>query len=369
MTLAPSDFAQILRLPLDDVRATVTQGDPTERVWAAWALGLRLSPTAAGILADAARGEPDPGVRRHLAVVLTGLGEQGAVEELAHSDPDARVRATACRCLALLARQIPRYAEMLGARVAAEEEIVKVAILEALPTHLTDTVRTACVRLVGDVSLDVRQSVAERLPEWLPPGAALPPLVLHQAAIEPDRWLRRRLLGFCLARDDVASVAVAVAASGASSCAIDLLDLLDASQVSGWTDLAALSGLGLRDVDRRLLALFAGRWDGVPLAWLLRCLEGLPSWQLLSVQVVRQLVSRLRAVAPSHLSPPDVARLSRLGDIAAQALEEPPVVDYDLDEDEGGGWGSDEERDAYSSLVSTLVEEARRLQAASPSRG
>ncbi len=353
-----SDFLQVLRLPLGELRALVAEGELAERVWAAWALGLRASSAAAMFLADAARNEPAAGVRRHLAVVLAGLGERDAVEVLATSDPDVRVRAAACRCLALLAPHFPAYWETLRARLAGDEDGVKETILQSLPSDPPESVVAESVRLLGEASCDVRRAVVDRLPEWFPPGRPLPSAVTDHAPLEPDDDLRKALLRFWLARAHTATVGAAVAARGVLASAVDLLDLVGADGCAlAWADVEPLGRFEVLDVDRRLLHLFADRLGEPRLSWLLRCLARLPGWQALSVSILTQLLPRLRELVPPRVSPEDKRSVARLGEVAARSLEHGVDDDeWELDE-----WGSDEERAEYRRLLSSMVGEARRL--------
>ena len=80
-------------------RNLVRHGDAQERVWAAWALGLRLADSSGDAFLDGLRQEPPSGTRMHLAALLAGAGESKAVEILAEHDPATQVRATAAQYL------------------------------------------------------------------------------------------------------------------------------------------------------------------------------------------------------------------------------------------------------------------------------
>src|SRR5258706_9012200 len=84
-------FEDVRSLTDEELRTLLDRGRPEERVWAIWALALR----SADIAELGARNEPDPGVRRNLAVVLAGHGQLDLLVALAKRDPAPEVRAAA----------------------------------------------------------------------------------------------------------------------------------------------------------------------------------------------------------------------------------------------------------------------------------
>ena len=94
-----NSFSDVEQLDPDELKTLLVAGEPPERVWAAWALGLRHHEAFARELKATAAEEPHPGVRRHLVVVLAGAGESRSVLTMAVHDPDERVRATAPKCM------------------------------------------------------------------------------------------------------------------------------------------------------------------------------------------------------------------------------------------------------------------------------
>jgi hypothetical protein len=86
------DFEETRALDRDALHALLSLGDPRDRVLAIWALALRSA--AAGTVLDLLRVEPDPGVRRALAVVLAGAGEIDLVVAMTRHDPSVHVRAS-----------------------------------------------------------------------------------------------------------------------------------------------------------------------------------------------------------------------------------------------------------------------------------
>lgn len=150
-----------------------------ERVWAVWALGLRASEETRS-LAKHLVGEPDPGVRRALAVVLAGQGQVGWLVALSRQDPNAQVRASATQLLFRFAAagRVPwpvvqeRFADVPEVREALLGQIsppAPPALRAALFSCLAD--ETASVRLQAfeaAVRLHAAGQVADAvLKDWL----------------------------------------------------------------------------------------------------------------------------------------------------------------------------------------------------------
>lgn len=95
MTTSPRNFDDVARLPRADIETLLVSSEPFERVYAAWALASMLGeqPDFSARIAT----EPNPGVRRHLAVLLASTGRLDALDVLTAHDPDEHVRAHAIR--------------------------------------------------------------------------------------------------------------------------------------------------------------------------------------------------------------------------------------------------------------------------------
>jgi hypothetical protein len=88
------NYEQVKKLDLVVLDEVLKSGDAQERVWAAWEIGLRLGREALPNISLQAHEAPDPGTRRHMVVVLAGLGHYSALSTLAFHDPDESVRGT-----------------------------------------------------------------------------------------------------------------------------------------------------------------------------------------------------------------------------------------------------------------------------------
>jgi len=173
-----------------------SETEPRLRVWAAWALAVRLGAGARSELTGPAAGDPDSGVRRHLIVVLAGLGERSVLVTLAVSDPDVYVRASACRALASV------WPDTSGAflldRLRRDEAVdVRRTIVEDLRWPFSDTTAALISCGLADGALEVRTAVIERVLTVAPNERDFPPFLRDIAADDPS--LRNRLIERILA--------------------------------------------------------------------------------------------------------------------------------------------------------------------------
>jgi hypothetical protein len=142
-------FFDFLDLPNERLRAELESASPLNRVWAAWALGLRHDIDGAAVR-QTLRLEPHPGVRRHLAVLLAGAAETDALLALFEHDPCDEVRVSA---LQLLLQSIPREdrqprAAMLVQQVLGDpSERFRALCLRSVDAQFIDAgVSYACLR-------------------------------------------------------------------------------------------------------------------------------------------------------------------------------------------------------------------------------
>ncbi len=192
-----ASFASVAALP-DDAqrRLLVTAADPVERIWAAWAIGLRA---AAPVLANGLRDEPHPDVRRQLVVVLAGLGELDVVATLATSDPDTFVRATATRLLARIARTEERHLARLAQAAREASPDVRRAALEGVqapPAALDDWIFAGLNDEAADVRIEAASTIARLY------ARRVPELFLARLRIESGLAVRTHLFDMLLAADD-----------------------------------------------------------------------------------------------------------------------------------------------------------------------
>jgi hypothetical protein len=71
----PQSDRDLLEVPVRKLHDLVDgAGDDPERVWAAWVLALRHDPGVLSVVREAATGDPSPGVRAHMALMLVAHG-------------------------------------------------------------------------------------------------------------------------------------------------------------------------------------------------------------------------------------------------------------------------------------------------------
>jgi HEAT repeat protein len=130
--MAYDSFETVSHLETAFQRALLQNGDSVERVWAAWALGLKFGSQIIPDLQMSLQANPSSGTRRQFVVILAGLGDPFTVEDLARYDPDEFVRATACQYLLKTAQtRESRLGRFLLERLSLDASaLVRLAILE-----------------------------------------------------------------------------------------------------------------------------------------------------------------------------------------------------------------------------------------------
>lgn len=189
--MAYADLADVQRAPTADVLRLLRLGEPQERVWAAWTLGLRDQGGA--WLVERARLDPTPGVRRHLAVMMAGFGRRDDLWRVAE-DPHLRVRATALHWLCRLSRPSDVVAwDRLMPRLDWEPPAVRAAILRGLPEQLPPDVDTRWPAALDDPYAEVRSAALDRLAGRPEDRQRLTLRLMHRLGEETDRELRQRV--------------------------------------------------------------------------------------------------------------------------------------------------------------------------------
>ena len=151
-------FGDTREMNVATLRVVLAGEDARSRIYAIWALGLCSAPV--GQFVEHLRGEPEPGVRRALAVVLAGQGEMDLVVALGRHDPDVHVRASICQLLVRFARagQAPWSAVTGG---LSDEADVRAAVLSQVDAVAPAEVRQLAVACLDDEDADVRREAFE----------------------------------------------------------------------------------------------------------------------------------------------------------------------------------------------------------------
>jgi HEAT repeat protein len=249
-------FDDVRDLAEDRLRALLARGRPEERVWAIWALALR----SAGNVGELARHrDPDPGVRRNLAVVLAGHGELDLLVALAQRDPAAEVRAGAMQLVARLAVDGKLAPELVIERVHDDGSQVRSAVLGTVSPTAPRWLLALAIELLDDPDADVRYEAFEAL---VRAGTVEPAIVWldqvpdAEAKLAVMRWSARCPIRTC-----------AELLAGTSRRLRRLL--IDSVRAASWNELAPAIGS-----DPQLLTVLlrrdAGELARVPLASLVR---------------------------------------------------------------------------------------------------
>ncbi|MBS2022443.1 MAG: hypothetical protein JST92_08540 [Deltaproteobacteria bacterium] len=331
-----------MQLPEAALRELLETGPAGERVWAAWALGLRLGPASASTIQGLAQSEPVAGIRRHLVVLLAGFGERGAVTALATGDPDGHVRATACQYLVRLASSDAALWDTVRDRFSDVDAVVRETLLLHLPDDAPERLSAAAARLFDDPSRAVRELVVSRLDVLIGPGA-LPEAMKDCALAESVAELRRSWFAAWCAREGGQGLIAAVARTPHQELALEALACLEAHEpLAPWRVIEPLAHSKAGEVLDQVFSLFRERLDEAPLEWLLRYLAGRRRMLWYATGLTVRLASR------ETLDAGELAALRAIGGYALDDLAS-GADEYDPDVQE---WEAD---------LKTLLVEVRRL--------
>ena len=268
-----AEFEAVTTLNETTQRELLWQGDPVERVWAAWALGLRLGAAAIPELLACLHASPSPGTRRHLIVILAGLGERSILQVLTEDDPDEFVRATA-------------YEYLVRTAAPGDEQMVRV-VAERLLRDPSPEVRQTILRLaqagkpalslgqvaplVYDPDLEARELAVDVLLRAATLSELFAGVLEDRVRLEPDPALRRRLAELCLAAGGAERL-LHLARGLPNSGRIDLLHLLaQRGHRFTWDELGSLSTLRDPEIDTALIQLLNPGDAPQAFGWLLFC--------------------------------------------------------------------------------------------------
>jgi hypothetical protein len=206
-----ASFEEVSELSETRVLELLETGDQTERVWAAWALGMRLAGDSRADLSERLDGEPTRGVRQHLAVVLAGLDAVEPIAAIAVNDPSIEVRITAARlCTRLLGADRVDVARRLAAQLDREATPdVAAALLAEVRADSPALLRERVARSIRSEHLALRRAAATAVLRW--DADRFPAALREPALLEPDPALAADLLGRWCAREGAAPILDALA--------------------------------------------------------------------------------------------------------------------------------------------------------------
>ncbi len=341
-------FDEVEALDTDALRRLLTEGTERERVWAAWALGLRLGTQARPDLARASRREPDPGARRHLAVLLAGYRDLDLLAVMARHDPDGYVRASACQYLATVAPDSPAVRALLRERLAADTfPPVRSTILQHLLGVGEEDI-AELARAAADTELEVRSAALEALSRL---GARAAPVLCERFRDESDFRLREALLRqWSAAADALALLEECVLLP--VERAREVLDLLARREHTfEWERLAPLATRREAVLDVAVLRCLRRQEASAEVRewWADLILRGYDPWAHLPTceaarLALRFLVEALRPLRGEALGLGERERLARVREYL-EALRAPDPDEEDSEDDEEDlyedeeGWG------------------------------
>jgi HEAT repeat protein len=236
-------YDQVSRLNTDTQRQLLQHGDALERVWAAWALGVTIGTQSMPDLLISLQESPEPGTRRHLLVVLAGLGEQSVLRILAQDDPDHIVRATACQYLIRISQPTDiSIQKFVQERVLHDSSgIVRLGILSEAPLKSPAIRFDDLTELIHDPDPEVRQAVTKRLLATVELNQLFPGVLEEHIPYEDDSDLRQRLLMLCIEAGGAARL-LALSTTLAPERTLEILRLLvEAKAQFNWEQLSPLS--------------------------------------------------------------------------------------------------------------------------------
>ena len=319
-------FDQVNTLGDAELRELLEHGRPEQRVWAIWTLALR-----SGDIGELARREePDPGVRRTLAVLLAGHGEIDLLIALARRDPAPEVRAAAMQLVARLALDGKLPTALVTERTMADGAEVRIAILGVVFAGAPEWLLDIATALLEDREPEVRFEAFEALVRANVPEHALAwleELPEGEARIVLMRWTARTPGGNEKPADRVRNCARVLAHASRRLRRL----LVESVRVGTWYDLAPVIG-----DEPLLLTAFLQRGH--------HALDEVPTANLLAVQLRESQDTHLFALRArlASLQTPDseLAMLlpeylerceKRLGSLDAEIEQMRGTGDYDDD--------------------------------------
>lgn len=282
-------FEAVRDLDQNALRNLLANGDRAERIWAAWALAAILGSQEAPNILSGGEISRSPGLRRHLLVIMAGLGERLIIRVMAEGDPSSVVRAASCQYLIQTwppgeteTADVLRFCLFADPASEVRDEILKSAALDRLGLGLGEL-----VALANDPSADVRARVIRIAQDRYAPAEISSSGLYKRLAIEDQRELLIELGGLAIDSDGPARVLSAADAQSPEGARILLELLISAKAKFDWQ---ALNGLASRRdpaTDLQVLHLLGQPGGPVAFAWLVHAIAtrlaqpGVPDWDFI----------------------------------------------------------------------------------------
>jgi len=302
-----TSFSDVGRLDANALKALLVAGEPAERVWAAWALGLLHDEAFARDLRATAAEEPHPGVRRHLIIILAGAGEHRSVLTMAAHDPDERVRATALQYLARLARPGDDEAtDLLARTLATGAPLLQLGCVAGLRPDAPVGLWRAAEDCIASPDRDLRWTAYESVIRQGAHTRAASEIARDLIAREPEQTTRRDAMR--LLHDRVGPAALRQLANDPALNAgllpelVETLHERDVRLTFGEID-GLMARFQSQESLHRVLQLLVPGSEGSARAFLLRLFVELraPSWS----QLREEILTRLRRALDDNRAPLD----------------------------------------------------------------
>jgi hypothetical protein len=262
-------FAAINKLDAADQHQLLLHGDGPERLWAAWALALRVGVDVVPILERADLPAAPSGLRCHVVVVLAGLGQRDLLRVIATDECSSDVRTTAVvyfirtapsptdpDALAFALAALSSDSPQLREAVLGEHEAARIRIPEAdLRRRLRDPV--PAVRRLALTCLTAAQQLS--------PSATS--AVVEALVLESDADLAHALF-LALPAPSMSELIRQLALASADRIGSVLALLIDADVVLEWATLEPLSQLGHSGIERSVVDLLSDAPGEPALLWL-----------------------------------------------------------------------------------------------------
>jgi hypothetical protein len=169
-----------------ELHAALANGDARDRVLAIWALALRSSALSFN---SQLRNEPDPGVRRALAVVLASHGEIDLLVAMCRHDPSVHVRASTAQILVRFAAAGRVPWDLVSERLADAPE-VRAAVISQLDDPMPVEMAFVLLEALRDPHQEVRHEAFETLARLEPGVPELSEMVVNAAPDERAHLLQ-----------------------------------------------------------------------------------------------------------------------------------------------------------------------------------
>lgn len=276
--MAYSSFEQVNSLSETERRTLLQQGDPSERVWAAWSLGLEYGASLSPDLIQTLNQAPHPGTRRHLVIMLAGHGERVLVATIAKHDPDEIVRATACQYLIQTAATKDTNLEKLLIEILTSDKHPSVhrVVLDNASNGFPKLSDKELIPLTKSPDLGVRRLTVALLMVQMP-IEEFASLVDSQILEETDDDLRMQLEE---TYGDTGSLFQMTAQEPASLRPEVMRELMRVGTESVWYEVGFLSQLGNPCIDYHLVLLLADtQHTSKVFHWLMCNIDRMINWQ------------------------------------------------------------------------------------------